>query len=164
MRGALGVGPRGAFDIGVAYRSVAHDSRSYNDTVDVRNMLRTFAISARYTLPFGDVHPYVGASAGAGYFGTETYVERCCDDDGDREETLDDIRLTDFVPIASTRLGVAIDLWRMLGPNPSTLLADLGVESHFGGVATYQVAGRGAVRTTRTRYRVYSLGVTVRTR
>lgn len=164
VRGALGWGPRRAFDIGLAFRSIAHDSREYSDTIDVRNMMRTLAVSARYTLPFGSVHPYVGGSAGAAYFGTETYVDRCCDENGDRERSFHDVRLAHLKPTASTRFGVAIDLWRILGPNPSTMLADLGIETHYGGRSTYQVGGRGPVRTTGTRYRLYSLGITVRTR
>jgi hypothetical protein len=164
LRGALGWGPRHAFDVGLAYRSVAHDSRSYSDTLQVKNMLRTLALSTRYTLPVRYVRPYVGASAGATYFGTETTVETCCDENGDRERSLSSVRLARLVPMASTRFGVAIDLWRMLGPNASTLAADLGLETHYGGRVTYQVGGRGNIRKTGTGYRVYSVGVSLRTR
>jgi hypothetical protein len=164
VRGALGWGPRRAFDLGVAYRSVAHDSKKYHDTLEVKNMLRTLAVSARYTLPIRYARPYIGASAGAAYFGTETTVESCCDDEGDRYWSLSDIRLGRFAPMASTRIGMVIDLMRMPGTNPTTLSADLGMETHHGGRVAYQVSGRGEVRRTGTSYRVYSLGVSVRTR
>ena len=164
LRGALAWGPRHVFDLGLAYRSVAHDSRAYSDTLEVKNMLRTLALSTRYTLPLRYARPYIGASAGATYFGTETIVESCCDENGDRDRTLSSIRLARLVPMASIRLGLGIDLWRMLGPNSSTLAADLGLETHYGGRVTYQVGGRGTIRKTGTRYRVYSLGVNLRTR
>ena len=164
LRGALGWGPRRAFDVGVTYRSVAHDSKRYNDTLDVRNMLRTLALSTRVTAPLRHVRPYVGASAGASYFGTETMVERCCDENGDRERSLSSVRLGRLTPMASTRVGLAVDLWRMLGPNPSTLAADLGLETHYGHRSSYQVGGRGEIRKTGTSYRVYSLGISMRTR
>jgi hypothetical protein len=164
LRGAANWGPRRAFDVGLAYRSVAHDSKRYNDTLEVKNMLRTLALGVRYTLPLRYVRPYLGAEAGAAYFGTETTAESCCDDNGERERSLSSIRLARLAPMASTRLGLAIDLWRMRGPTPSTLSADLGLETHYGGRVTYQVGGRGDVRRTGTRYRVYSLGVSLRTR
>ena len=164
LRGALRWGPRHAFDVGLAYRSVAHDSRAYSDTLEVKNMLRTLALSTRYTLPVRYVRPYVEASAGATYFGTETIVETCCDENGDRERSLSSIRLARLAPMASTRFGFVMDLWRMLGPNASTLAADFGLETHYGGRMTYQVGGRGSIRRTGTSYRVYSLGVSLRTR
>ena len=164
LRGAMAWGPRRMFDIGLAYRSVAHDSKQYSDTLEVKNMLRTLALSTRYTAPARYVRPYLGASAGATYFGTETIVERCCDENGDRESTLRSIRLARIAPMAATRIGLAIDLWTMLGPSSSTLAADLGLETHYGGRVTYQVGGRGTVRRTGTSYRVYSLGVSLRTR
>ena len=163
-RGALRWGPRRSFDVGLAYRSVAHDSREYDDTLEVKNMLRTLALSTRYMLPMRYARPYIGASAGATYFGTETMVESCCDENGDRERTLDRIDAGTIGPMASTRLGLVIDLWRMFGASPSTLSADLGVETHYGPRSTYQVGGRGEFRTTGTSYRVYSLGVSLRTR
>ena len=163
-RGALRWGPRRAFDVGLAYRSVAHDSHEYNDTLEVKNMLRTLAVSTRYVMPLRHARPYIGASAGATYFGTETLVERCCDENGDRERTLDSIDAGTIGPMASTRFGVVIDLWRMFGASPSTLSADLGVETHYGPRLTYQVGGRGGLRTSGTGYRVYSLGVSLRTR
>jgi hypothetical protein len=127
-------------------------------------MIRTLAVSTRYAAPLRYVRPYVGAAVGASYFGTETLVETCCDENGDREWGLDRISLGRLTPVASTRVGLAIDLRRMLGPNPSTLAADVGVETHYGGRVTYQVGGRGSIRRTGTRYRVYSLGVNLRTR
>ena len=163
-RGALRWGPRRSFDVGLAYRSVAHDSHDYNDTLEVKNMLRTLALSARYVLPLRHVRPYLGASAGATYFGTETLVERCCDDNGDRERTLQRLDAGTIGPMASTRFGLLIDLWRMFGASPSTLAADLGIETHHGPRLTYQVGGRGELRTTGTGYRVYSLGMSLRTR
>jgi hypothetical protein len=164
VRGALQWGPRHAFDVGLAFRSVAHDSKKYSDTVEVKNMIRTLAVSTRVMAPLRYVRPYIGAAVGASYFGTETNVETCCDENGDREWTLDRIALGRVTPAASTRLGIAVDVWRMLGPNPSTLAADLGMETHYGGRVTYQVDGRGAIRRTGTRYRVYSLGISLRTR
>jgi hypothetical protein len=164
VRGALQWGPRHAFDVGLAFRSVAHDSKSYSDTVEVKNMIRTLALSTRYMAPLRYVRPYIGAAFGASYFGTETNVESCCDEDGNREWTLDNIRLGRVTPMASTRVGLVVDLWRMLGPNPSTLAADIGLETHYGGRVAYQVGGRGPVRRTGTSYRVYSLGVSLRTR
>ena len=164
LRGAMHWGPRRAFDVGLAYRSVAHDSRRYNDTLEVKNMLRTLAVSMRYMLPIRYVRPYVGAAAGAAYFGTETTAERCCHENGERELELSSIRLARLAPMASTRVGLAIDLWRLGGFSASTLAADLGLETHYGGRVTYQVGGRGNVRRTGTRHRVYSIGISLRTR
>jgi hypothetical protein len=164
LRGAVGWGPRGAFDIGLAYRSIAHDSRAYNDTIDVKNMLRSLAASARYSPPLRYLRPYVGASAGLAYLGTETFQDRCCDEYGERERVFDGVELASLVPMVSTRFGVLVDLWSMLGPNASTLAADLGIETHYGGRAAYQIGGRGDVRETGTSYRIYSLGISVRTR
>jgi hypothetical protein len=164
VRGALQWGPRHAFDVGLVFRSIAHDSRTYSDTVEVKNMIRTLALSTRYTAPLKYLRPYVGASVGANYFGTETNIESCCDENGDRQWTLDNVRLGRLTPMASMRVGLVVDLWRMLGPNPSTLAADLGLETHHGGRVTYQVGGRGPVRRSGTSYRVYSLGVSLRTR
>ncbi len=163
-RGALRWGPRRAFDVGLDYRSVAHDSRAYADTVDVRNMLRTLALSVRYMVPLRYARPYFGASAGATYVGTETHVDRCCDDNGDWERRLESVEASDLGSMMSTRAGLVIDLWRMVGASPSTLSADLGVETNYGPRLTYQVDGRGELRTTGTSYRVYSIGVSLRTR
>jgi hypothetical protein len=152
------------FDVGAIYRSVAHDSRTYRDTIEVKNMIRTLALSARITAPLKYVRPYLSAAAGGMYLGTERMVERCCDENGDRENTLDAIQLARIVPMASAKVGLAIDLWRMRGRTPSTVALDLGVEDNFGGRARYQVGGDGELRQTRTNYRVYSLGISLRNR
>jgi hypothetical protein len=162
--GALAWGPRHAFDIGLAYRSIAHDSHTYSDTIEVRNMTRTLALAIRYTLPLRYARPYVGASWGGAYFGTETVVERCCNEDGERERDFTGLDLAHIAPMASTRVGLAIDLWKIHGTNPSTVAADLGVETHYGRRATYQVDGHGGIRTTGTSYRIFSIGLSVRPR
>ena len=163
LRGALGWGPRHAFDIGLAYRSITSDAKAYGDSL-VKNMLRTLAVSIRYAIPLRHARPYLGASVGAAYFGTETILERCCDENGEPERTLEGIALPRIIPIASIGFGVTIDLSRMTGSSPSTLSANLGVEAHRGGRVRYQVEGDGDVHKTGTRYRVYTLGVSVRTR
>ena len=164
LRGALGWGPRHAFDIGLAYRSITRDAKEYGDSLEVKNMLRTLALSVRYAIPLRHARPYLGASAGAGYVGTETILERCCDENGGPERSLEGIALARIIPIASIGLGVTIDLSRMTGSSPSTLSANLGVEAHRGGRVRYQVDGDGDVHKTGIRYRVYTLGVSVRTR
>lgn len=162
VRGAVGLGPQGMLDIGAAFRSVAHDSHSYADSVEVKNMLRTLSLSGRVALPFRFARPYVGASVGAAYFGTETRVERCCDDDGDHQWELDDLDVVDLQPTASTRVGLLVDLSGDRGQ--PVLSLDLGIENHYGREARYQTGGRGDVRQTGTSYRVFSLGLTVRSR
>ena len=160
VRGALGLGPEGMVDLGATFRSVAHDSREYSDSVEVKNMLRTLSLSGRFALPFRVARPYVGASVGAAYFGTETQVERCCDDEGDDYWELDHLKTFDLLPTASTRVGLLVDL---SGASRQSVVAlDLGIENHYGREARYQVGGRGEVRRTGTSYRVFSLGVTVR--
>jgi hypothetical protein len=160
---ALGVGPQRAVHIGLGYRSIAHDSYAYSDTLEVRNMLRTFAVTARYTAPLRYARPYIGVSTGAAYFGTETTVERCCDENGERVRELGSIELGQLRPMLATRVGVAVDLWSMPGPHPSTIALDVGVETNYGRRATYQIGGHGELRTTGTGYRVYSLGLRLRT-
>src|SRR5688500_4495137 len=162
VRGAVGVGPEGMVDIGASFRSVAHDSHDYSDSVEVKNMLRTLSVSGRFALPLKAVRPYVGASIGAAYFGTETLVERCCDDDGDFAWVLDGLDMVDLLPTASTRVGLLVDLSGDRGQ--PVLSLDLGVENHYGRTARYQVGGFGEVRRTGTSYRVFSLGLTVRSR
>lgn len=162
VRGAIGVGPEGMVDIGAAFRSVAHDSHSYGDSVDVKNMLRTLSVSGRFALPFRVARPYVGASIGAAYFGTETLIERCCDEDGDYVWELDDLDMVDLLPTASTRVGLLVDLSGRRGQ--PVLSLDLGMENHYGRAGRYQIGGRGDIRRTGTSYRVYSLGLTVRSR
>ena len=163
VRGAVGLGRRGAVDIGAAFRSVAHDSHTYGDSVEVKNMLRTLSLSGRVALPIRLARPYLGASIGAAYFGTETMVEQCCDDEGDPEWVLDDFEHVTLSPMASTRVGVLVDLSGYRSRQP-VLSLDLGLENHYGGTARYQVGGRGDLRRSGTSYRVYSLGLTVRTR
>ena len=160
LRGALGLDPRGMFDLGAAFRSVAHDSHEYSDTLEVRNMLRTLSLSARFAIPLRFVRPYVGGSVGAAYFGTEAWVERCCNDDGEYEWELDGFDAVTFQPTASTRVGVLVDLGGQ-GRGQPVLALDLGVENHHGRRAAYQVGGRGEMRRSGTSYRVYSLGLTV---
>ncbi len=162
VRGAVGVGPQGMVDIGAAFRSVAHDSHTYNDSVEVKNMLRTLSLSGRVALPFRVARPYFGASVGAAYFGTETRVERCCDEDGNYQWEFDDLNMSDLLPTASTRFGLLVDLSGDDGR--SVLSLDLGIENHYGREARYQVGGLGDVRRTGTSYRVFSLGLTVRSR
>ena len=163
IRGAVGVGRRGAVDIGAAFRSVAHDSHMYGDSVEVKNMLRTLSVSGRVALPLPLARPYLGASIGAAYFGTETMVEQCCDEDGDPEWVLDDFDHVTLRPMASARLGLLVDLSGHDSRQP-VLSLDFGAENHYGGTARYQVGGRGDLRRSGTSYRVYSLGLTVRTR
>ena len=161
VRGAVGLGPRGMLDIGAAFRSIAHDSHTAADT-EVKNMLRTLGLSGRVALPFRFARPYVGASVGAAYFGTETWVERWSDDEGEYQWELEDLDMVNLQPIASTRVGLLVDLTG--GRNTPVLSLDLGLEDHYGGEARYQVGGRGDVRRTGTSYRVFSLGVTLRSR
>lgn len=163
VRGAVGLGPQGMVDIGAAFRSVAHDSHEYSDSVEVKNMLRTLSVSGRVAMPFPVARPYFGASIGAAYFGTETRVERCCDEDGAYEWQFDDVESVDFLPTASTRVGLLIDL-SGYGAGQPVVSLDLGLENHYGREARYQVGGRGEIRRSGTSYRVYSLGLTVRTR
>ena len=164
LRGALRWGPQRAFSTGLAYHSITRDAKAYGDTIEVKNMLRTLAVTTRYALPLRHVTPYVGGSVGAGYFATETVYERCCDVTGDVERELRGVDLPRLIPVASVGVGVVVDLWKMGGPSPSTLSATLGVESHYGGRVRYQVGGDGDIHKTGTRYRVYSLGLTLRTR
>lgn len=163
LRGAVGLGPRGMVDVGAAFRSIAHDSHRYSDSVEVKNMLRTLSLSGRVSLPVPYVRPYVGAAVGAAYFGTETMVERCCNDEGEWEWELDDFDAVHFQPTASTRLGLLMDLSPGARGQPVFSL-DLGLENHYGRRARYQVGGRGEIRRSGSNYRVYSLGVTVRSR
>ena len=164
LRGALSWGPKRAFDTGLAYRSITRDAKAYGDTIEVKNMLRTLGVTARYALPLRHVRPYLGGSVGAGYFATETVYEWCCDINGDVERELRGVDLARLIPVASVGVGAVVDLWKMGGASPSTLSANLGVESHYGGRVRYQVGGDGDIHKTRTRYRVYSLGITLRTR
>ena len=163
VRGAVGLGPEGMVDIGAAFRSVAHDSHAYGDSVEVKNMLRTLSVSGRFAIPLPVARPYVGASIGAAYFGTETRVERCCDEDGDYEWQLDDLQAVNLLPTASTRLGLLVDL-SGYGERQPVFSLDVGIENHYGREASYQVGGLGEIRRSGTSYRVYSLGLTVRTR
>ena len=164
VRGGVGFGPRDLFDIGAAFRSVAHDSRTYQDTVTVKNMLRALTLDGRVTAPLRYVRPYLGASVGAAYFGTERSVERCCNEDGDREWELDGISLVRIRPTASARAGLVVDLWKHRGPGLAVLSLDLGVEDHWGTRTTYQTGGRGPMVRSGTNHRVYNLGVRLRSR
>ncbi len=164
VRGALGLGPRRIFNIGAAFRSVAHDSRTYRDTLEVKNMLRTLAVSGQLVAPFRYLRPYVGGSVGGAYMGTETLIEQCCDDEGDREWVLDDIQLARIGPTASARIGLLVDVWQSAGRGQPALSLDLGVEDHFGRSSTYQTGGNGPTIRTGTNHRVYSLGLSVRSR
>ncbi len=164
LRGAFVWGPKRAFDTGLAYRSITRDATAYGDTIEVKNMLRTLALTARYAPSLRYARPYLGASLGAGYFATETVYERCCDMNGEVERELRGVDLPRLIPTASLGVGVVVDLWKMSGPSPSTLSMNLGVESYYGGRVRYQVGGDGDVYKTGTRYRVYSLGLTLRTR
>lgn len=163
LRGALGVGREGMFDIGAAFRSVALDSHDYSDSVEVNNMLRTLSLSGRLALPVRYARPYVGASVGAAYFGTETMVERCCNEEGEYEWELDDFGAVNLQPTASTRVGLLVDL-SPGGRGQPVFSLDLGLENHYGRRAAYQVGGLGEIRRSGTGYRIYSLGVTVRSR
>ena len=115
-------------------------------------------------MPLRHVRPYVSGSVGAGYFATETVYERCCDMNGDVERELRGVDLPRLIPIGSVGFGIVLDLWRLAGPSPSTLSANLGVESQYGGRVTYQVGGDGDIQKTGTRHRIYSIGLTLRTR
>ena len=159
LRGGIGVAD-GMLSLGGAYRSITRDSREYGDT-SVNNMLRTLAVEARLAAPFRAVRPYVGGSVGVAYFATESSVRRCCDENYETEDDLEGIRLVRFAPLASSRVGVVVDVpggaW-----NGTLVSIDLAVEDHRGGRASYQTSGRGEVHTTRTNFRVFSLGVVVR--
>lgn len=162
VAGAVGLGPRRMLDIGAAFRSIAHGSRTIRDTIEIKNMLRTLTMSGRIAAPLRHARPYIGGSVGAAYFGTETMVEECCDDEGDREWVLDDIRHAQFRPTASARVGLLVDLFTGGGARGSVFSLDLGVEDHYGRRATYQTGGDGPLTRSGTNYRVYSLGVSVR--
>lgn len=164
IRAAFGVGWRKVLDVGAAFRSIAHDSRKYNDTTEVKNMMRTLTMSARLVAPLRYARPYVGASAGAAYFGTERMIERCCDDEGDEVWELDGIRLARFTPTGSARAGLLVDVWKFSSPGDPVLSLDVAIEDHRGGMSSYQIDGYGPVRESGTNYRVYSLGLSVRTR
>lgn len=159
LRGGVGLG-KGIVDLAAAYRSIMRDSRSYGDT-SVNNMMRTLAVEARLIAPFRLVRPYVGGSLGVAYFGTETSVHQCCDDDFESYDEFEGVDLMRFAPLASSRFGLVVDVpgaW-----NRSLISIDVGVENHHGGKAAYQIDGRGAVFTSRTNYRLYSLGIAMRT-
>ena len=164
VRGGVTLGPHGLFDVGAAFRSVAHDSRTYRDTIRVKNMLRALTLNGRIMAPLRHARPYVGGSLGAAYFGTEKSVERCCNDEGERDWELDELSLVRIRPTASARIGLLVDMADMGGSVLSTLSLDLGVEDHYGKRTTYQIDGSGPIVRTGTSYRVYSLGVSVRAR
>jgi hypothetical protein len=161
LRGGVGFG-KGVIDVGGTYRSILRDSRSYGDT-SVNNMMRTLGIDARLTLPLGPLRPYVGGALGVAYFGTETSVEQCCDEDYEPYDEFEDARLVRFTPLTSTRFGVMLDV-SSGRPGSLRIAIDLGVENHYGGRASYQLDGRGPVHTTRTGFRSYNFGVVMRSR
>ena len=164
VRGGVALGARKIFDIGAAFRSVAHDSRTYADTVKVKNMLRSLTVNGRIVAPLRHARPYLGASVGAAYFGTEKSIERCCNEEGDRDWELDEFSLVRIRPAASARVGLLVDLFDVGGKGPSVMSLDLGVEDHYGRRTTYQTGGSGPIVRTGTSYRVYSLGISVRGR
>jgi hypothetical protein len=50
------------------------------------------------------------------------------------------------------------------GANQPVVSLDFAIENHYGREASYQVGGLGEIRRSGTSYRVYSLGLAVRTR
>ena len=159
VRGGVGFG-NGVVDLGGTFRSITRDSRTYGDT-SVNNMMRTLGLDARVAAPLGSLRPYVGGSLGFAYFGTETSVEECCDENYESYDTFDDVQLMRFTPIASTRVGFLIEVSRG-GRGGLPIEIDLGVENYYGGKASYQSDGRGSMHTSRTTFRTYSIGVVMR--
>jgi len=164
VRGAVGLGSRKLVDIGAAFRSVALDSWTIHDRREAKNMIRTLTVSGRLVAPLRYARPYLGGSVGGAYFGTETAIEQCCDDEGNPEWVLDHIASVRIRPIASARAGLLVDLWRNGRRGGPILSIDLGVEDHFGRRGSYQRAVDGGVERSGMNHRVYSLGLTVRSR
>ena len=159
VRGGAGFG-KGVVDLGGTFRSITRGSQSYGDT-SVTNMMRTLAVDARIAAPLGPLRPYVGGSLGFAYFGTETSVEECCDENYETYNSFDGVGLARFTPMASTRVGFLIEL-SPGGRGGLPIDLDLGMETHHGGKTSYQSDGRGPVQTTRTGFRSYSIGVVLR--
>jgi hypothetical protein len=164
VRGAVGIGARKLVDVGAAFRSVALDSWMVHDRREVKNMLRTLTASGRLVAPLRFARPYLGGSVGGAYFGTETMVEECCDDEGDPEWVLEDIASARILPIASARVGLLVDLWREGSRGRPMLSVDLGVEDHYGRRGSYLREVDGRVERSGMNHRVYSLGLTIRSR
>ena len=164
VRGAVGLGSRKLVDIGAAFRSVALDSWMVHDRREVKNMLRTLTVSGRLVAPIRFARPYLGGSAGGAYYGTETVVEECCDDEGNPEWVLDDIAFARIRPIASARVGLLVDLWQQGSRGGPMVSIDLGVEDHYGRRGSYERQVDGGVERSGMNHRVYSLGLTVRSR
>jgi hypothetical protein len=164
VRGAVGLGSRKLVDIGAAFRSVALDSWRVHDRREVKNMMRTLTLSGRLVAPFRYARPYLGGSLGGAYFGTETAVEQCCDDEGNSEWVLDDIASARIRPIASARAGMLVDLRRGGRRGGPVLSLDLGVEDHYGRRRSYRREVDGGVERSGMNHRVYSVGLTLRSR
>lgn len=166
LHGAYTLDRLGVVQLGGDMRIVAYDEKEIDDTTSIKNMLRTLSLNGRLMLPLKYVHPYVGGSVGAAYFATETQVEECCDEDGNRETTTHGIALPRLTYTLSRGAGVVIDLMRLHGSGTSspTVSIDVGVADHFGGRVSYHTNGRDDMARSKTDYRVWRLGVSLRGR
>jgi hypothetical protein len=165
-QGILALDRRGAFSLGFDFRSVAYDGQEYQDTIRVSNMMRTFTIGSRYTIPMRYVHPYIGGAVGGAYFGTETNVKTWKWDD----EEEDWKQVTELQSVKNARMtytvvrsaGMQMDVYRdRRAARPYTVSLDLGVSDHSGGRTSYITAGRGPRFRSATDYRVYRIGVSL---
>ena len=166
LQGLVAVDKRGSVALGGDFRSVAYDSRDYQDTITVKNMMRTLTVGSRYMAPIPWVRPYVGAAVGAAYFGTETNV-RTWEWDDDEDEWQ---QVTRLAGVRNARMtwtlvrsaGLHMDFYRGRHEgSPWALSLDLGVSDHDGGRTSYLVDGRGPRVRTGTDYRVYRFGVSI---
>lgn len=166
LHGAYTLDRLGVLQLGGDLRVLEYDSKKIDDTTSIKNMLRTLSLNGRLMLPLKYVHPYIGASIGGAYFATETQVEECCDDEGERETNIAKISLPRLTYTLSRGAGVVIDFMRLHGNTRSSPIVslDVGVSDHLGGPVSFHTNGRDVVHRSRTDYRVWRLGVALRGR
>jgi hypothetical protein len=165
-QGIIALDRHGAFSLGLDFRSVAYDGHEYQDTIRVSNMMRTFTVGSRYTIPMRYVHPYIGGAVGGAYFGTETNVKRWkWDDEEDDWEQVTELQSVKNARMTYTvvrSVGMQMDVYRdRRAASPYTVSLDLGVSDHSGGRTSYITAGRGPRFRSATDYRVYRIGLSL---
>lgn len=166
LSGGYTVDRYGVLQLGGEMRILNYDEKEIDETERIKNIMRTVAVNGRLMLPVNYVHPYIGGSIGAAYWATETEVWRCCSEEGDYEWQLERLSLPRLTYTLSRSAGVVIDvLWLHRNrPSSSTISLDLGVADHLGGRVSYHTSGRDERTKSRTDYRVWRLGMTLRGR